>query len=81
MVSMSRGFRDADETQAMSDQAVAKEIERILERGRDASTGAVADGLCHDCGERISDERLAALPSTVRCMSCQVAWEQVQARL
>jgi phage/conjugal plasmid C-4 type zinc finger TraR family protein len=80
LVSMSRGFRDADETQAMSDQAVANEIERILERGRAASTGAVVDGVCHDCGARIGEERLAALPSAVRCVNCQVAWEQVQAR-
>jgi phage/conjugal plasmid C-4 type zinc finger TraR family protein len=77
---MSRGFRDADETQTMSDQAVANEIQRILERGRAASSGAVADGMCHDCGERIGAERLAALPSAVRCMRCQAAWEQVQTR-
>ncbi|TMG13287.1 MAG: TraR/DksA family transcriptional regulator [Chloroflexi bacterium] len=75
---MSRGFRDADETQAMSDQAVANEIQRILERGRAAFAGAAADGLCHDCGERIGAERLAALPSAVRCVGCQAAWEQVQ---
>lgn len=76
MVSMSRGFRDADETQAMSDRAVANQIERILERGRASSTDAIADGVCHDCGERISDEQLAALPSAVRCVSCQAASEQ-----
>ena len=62
----------------MSDQAVANEIQRILERGRVASAGAAADGLCHDCGERIGAERLAALPSAVRCVGCQAAWEQVQ---
>ncbi len=50
----------------MSDQAVANEIQRILERGRAASTGAAADGLCNDCGERIGAERLAALPSSGR---------------
>jgi len=75
---MSRGFRDADETQAMSDQAVASEIERILERGRAAATGAVADGLCHDCGEKIGDERLAVLPLAIRCVRCQATWEQRQ---
>ena len=79
MVSMSRGFRDADETQAMSDQAVANEIERILERGRARLDRCVADGVCQDCGERIADERLAALPSAVRCVRCQVAWEEAQA--
>jgi RNA polymerase-binding transcription factor DksA len=62
----------------MSDQAVADEIQRILERGRAASGGAVADGMCHDCGQRIGAERLAALPSALRCIRCQAAWEQVQ---
>jgi phage/conjugal plasmid C-4 type zinc finger TraR family protein len=73
---MSRGFRDADQTQAMSDQAVANEIERILERGRLDRNDGVADGACQDCGESIGDERLAALPSAVRCVKCQAAWEQ-----
>lgn len=75
---MSRGFRDADATQAMSDQAVANEIARILERGRDDATGVAADGMCQDCGQGIGDERLAMLPSAVRCVKCQAAWEQVQ---
>jgi phage/conjugal plasmid C-4 type zinc finger TraR family protein len=73
---MSRGFRNADETQAMSDQAVADEIERILEQGRDEVPGSAPGGLCQDCGEKIGDERLAALPSAVRCVRCQAAWEQ-----
>ena len=73
---MSRGFRDADQTQAMSDQAVADEIQRILERGRDDQTGAVTDGACQDCGQQIGEERLAALPSAARCVNCQAAWEQ-----
>ncbi len=77
---MSRGFRDADETQAMSDQAVANEIQRILKRGRDDQISAVGDGSCQDCGERIGEERLTALPSAVRCFRCQAAWEQIQAR-
>lgn len=73
---MSRGFRNADETKAMSDQAVAQEVTRILERGRDDTIGAAAEGVCHDCGQKIGDERLAALPSAVRCVRCQAAWEQ-----
>ncbi len=76
---MSRGFRDADQTQAMSDQAVANEVQRILERGRHDPTGAAADGMCQDCGKRIGDERLAVLPSAVRCVTCQATWEQGQA--
>ena len=78
---MSRGFRDADQTQAMSDQAVANEVGRILERGRLDRNGGAVDGACQDCGETIGDERLAALPSAVRCVMCQAAWEQVQFRL
>jgi len=77
---MSRGFRDADQTQAMSDQAVANEIDRILERGRLDRNGAAADGACQDCGESIGEERLAALPSAVRCVRCQAAWEKAQFR-
>lgn len=77
---MSRGFRNADETQAMSEQAVAQEIERILERGRDDGAAPRADGRCQDCGRDIGEERLAALPGTTRCVSCQAAWEQGPAR-
>jgi len=73
---VSRGFRNADDTQAMSDQAVAQQIERILEKGRDADPGQAADGRCVDCGGLIGEERLAALPAAVRCVSCQAAWEQ-----
>lgn len=73
---MSRGFRDADATQAMSDQAVAQQIERILEKGRDDDAREAPDGRCVDCGGAIGEERLAALPTAIRCVSCQAAWEQ-----
>ena len=73
---MSRGFRNADETQAMSDQAVAQQIERILDRGRDDEHAANGDGRCADCGGEIGAERLAAVPTATRCVSCQGAWEQ-----
>jgi len=71
---VSRGFRDADATQAMSDAAVAGAIDRVLSRGREETPNG--DGLCQDCGHEIGDERLAALPSAVRCVRCQAAWEQ-----
>ena len=73
---MSRGFRNADETQAMSEQAVAQQIERILDRGHEDESLVAADGRCIECGEPIGEERLAALPSAVRCVSCQAEWEQ-----
>ena len=68
---MSRGFRDADETQAMSDRAVASAIDRLLE----TADGGSADGRCVDCGGEIGEERRRALPSAARCISCQAAWE------
>ena len=73
---MSRGFRDADETQAMADQAVAQEIERILDRGRGGESTGTMNGACVDCGRPIGEERLAAIPSAARCVTCQAAWEQ-----
>jgi len=69
---VSRGFRDSDTTQAMSEQAVANAIGRILER--DGATGR-GDGLCVDCGKPISPERLEVLPDAPRCLRCQTAWE------
>ena len=60
----------------MSDQAVADEIQRILERGRDDQIGAATDGACQDCGQQIGEERLTALPSAARCVNCQAAWER-----
>ena len=72
---MSRGFRNADETQAMSDKAVADQIERIIEEGRDPEARS-SDGRCADCGQEIGDERLAALPTATRCVRCQAEWEQ-----
>ena len=73
---MSRGFRNADETQAMSDQALAQQIEKIIDAGRDDAGPGAGDGRCLDCGRDIGAERLAALPSATRCVSCQAGWEQ-----
>ena len=72
---MSRGFRDADATQAMSDQAVAAAIEKIVHHD-DGASAAPGDGRCVDCGNEIGSERLAILPSAVRCIRCQASWEQ-----
>lgn len=78
---MSRGFRGSDETQALTEKATASEIERILEedrrqRSRSAERRAQgAYGACEQCGGPIGAERLSALPSATRCLSCQAAWE------
>jgi DnaK suppressor protein len=79
---MSRGFRDEDVTQAMTDKAVAETISKALERdaeqeARSANRRANGEaGSCEDCGRPIGAERLAALPMSTRCVRCQAAWEQ-----
>ncbi|HEX9362979.1 MAG TPA: TraR/DksA C4-type zinc finger protein [Candidatus Dormibacteraeota bacterium] len=74
---MSRGFRDSDTTQALSEQAIAEAIDKIV-HGAEDSEPAPADGRCVDCGGEIGAERLEALPSAVRCVSCQAAWEKAK---
>ena len=79
---MSRGFRNADATQELSDQATAAQIEQV--RNRDREQASHSDerraqgvyGKCEDCGQDIGIERLVALPSATRCVRCQAAWEQ-----
>jgi DnaK suppressor protein len=79
---MSRGFRDSDATQALSEQATADTINELLELDREQASRAAelrargAYGRCEDCGRPIGAERLEALPSATRCVSCQAAWEQ-----
>ena len=79
---MSRGFRDSDATQALSDQATATAIDELLQRDREAEAHAAERraeggyGVCEDCGRQIGAERLEALPAATRCVNCQAAWEQ-----
>ena len=78
---MSRGFRDADATQALTEQATATQIDEILRQDREQEARSAerrregAYGACEDCGLPIGDDRLAALPSATRCVSCQASWE------
>lgn len=46
---------------------------RRLDSGRDG-----AYGVCDDCGEPISEQRLLAVPFAVRCLSCQEQAERDQ---
>ena len=79
---LSRGFRNSDATQELSDQATAAQIEQVRQRDREQASHSAelrakgAHGMCEDCGKEIGAERLAALPSATRCVSCQAAWEQ-----
>lgn len=76
---MSRGFRDSDTTQAMSEQAVAEAIDKIV-HADDDQVAPRSDGRCADCGQEIGAERLRALPGAVRCVRCQGAWEVATGR-
>ena len=79
---MSRGFRNADETQEASEQATVQAINQILEADREQAehsallTAQGKSGVCEDCGRPIGAERLEALPESTRCISCQSQWEQ-----
>lgn len=79
---MSRGFRNADSTQDMSEKATADQINAILERDRLQASEAEqrrvrgGHGICETCGRAIGDERMAALPTATRCIRCQSEWEQ-----
>jgi len=60
----------------MSDRAVAAAIDKILHQEREQAVRAEGgDGRCSDCREEIGAERLAAIPSAMRCVRCQAAWE------
>lgn len=79
---MSRGFRNADATQDLSEKATLGTIEEILELEREQEQHAAERhahgvyGKCEDCGRDIGAERLEALPASTRCMRCQSQWEQ-----
>jgi hypothetical protein len=66
---VSRGFRNADETQAASERAVADAIGKILE------TPPPVRGTACGLREPISPERLEVLP-TRALRPRQAAWEQ-----
>ncbi|HET7465643.1 MAG TPA: TraR/DksA C4-type zinc finger protein [Candidatus Dormibacteraeota bacterium] len=78
---MSRGFRNEDVTQAMTDKAVSDTISKVLEQdaeqaARSADRRAHGEaGLCEDCGRPIGAERMAALPASTRCVACQATFE------
>lgn len=78
---MSKGFGGSDFAQVQSDLANTQTIEQVLEQEREQAEHARdriaqgAYGICEDCGRKIGEERLAALPDATRCVSCQAAWE------
>lgn len=79
---MSKGFREPDFAQVVTDRITTETIQRILdedavqaEHARDRL--AHGDyGVCEDCAQTIAPERLEALPDATRCVGCQSAWDQ-----
>lgn len=78
---MSRGFRDADDTQEQSGRDADDAIQRVRSAGELQARHAAelrergAYGRCESCGGPIGEERLAAVPEATRCISCQASWE------
>jgi DnaK suppressor protein len=84
---MSKGFREPDFAQVVTDRVTSETIHRVLEedaeqaqraRERQARGGY---GICEDCSRPIGEERLQALPDATRCVGCQSEWDQANRRL
>lgn len=79
---MSKGFRDADDAQVMSERETNDQIQRVLEQDRQQAEHARelrangAYGICEGCGQAIDPERLAVLTDATRCVGCQAAWDR-----
>jgi RNA polymerase-binding transcription factor DksA len=78
---MSKGFGGSDFAQIQSERANSETIKQVLEVEREQAQHARdrmaqgSYGICEDCGQKIADERLAALPEATRCVACQAAWD------
>jgi DnaK suppressor protein len=59
---------------SQSIQEVLEQEREQAERARDRRAQGTY-GLCEDCGRKIGEERLEALPDATRCLACQAAWE------
>jgi DnaK suppressor protein len=78
---MSKGFREPDFAQVISDRATSETIQEILDQDREQAERALERqargvyGVCEDCGANIPPERLAVLADATRCVGCQAGWE------
>jgi DnaK suppressor protein len=79
---MSKGFGESDFAQVQAERANTQTIRQVLERDREQAAHARdrhakgAYGICEECGGKIGEERLVALPDATRCVSCQAGWEK-----
>jgi DnaK suppressor protein len=79
---MSKGFGESDFAQILSDKATTESVQRLLDENRlqaERATSRKATGeygVCEDCGQKISVERLKFLPEATRCVTCQARQER-----
>jgi len=79
---MSNGFGESDMAQVQSDRATSESVRRLIDENQRQAEHATTRraegtyGLCEDCGQTISAERLRFLPDATRCVSCQARLEQ-----
>jgi DnaK suppressor protein len=79
---MSKGFGESDFAQVQSERATSQSVQRLLDENRRQAQRATsrreegAYGVCEDCGEKISAERLSFLPEATRCVRCQARQER-----
>lgn len=64
----------ADRAQGDQDAELA---EHLAAQARRAALDLPGNELCADCGEQIPHERRRALPSAIRCVSCQAFAERI----
>jgi DnaK suppressor protein len=79
---MSKGFGESDFAQVQSERATSESVRRLLDETRRQAEHAMSlraqgvYGICEDCGEAISSERLEFLPEATRCVKCQAKSER-----
>jgi DnaK suppressor protein len=79
---VSKGFGESDFAQVLTDRANNESVQRLLDENRRQAQRATTRraqgeyGVCEDCGQQISTERLEFLPEATRCVSCQARHER-----
>ena len=79
---MSKGFGESDFAQVQGERATSESVRRLLDENRRQAEHAKAlraqggYGVCEDCGQAISAERLEFLPEATRCVACQTRIER-----
>jgi len=79
---MSKGFGESDFAQVQGDRLTSDTVRRLRDANEQQAKRAETRraegsyGLCEDCGDPISTERLEYLPEATRCVGCQARRER-----